>query len=46
MISLFLLVSEPTLFFMAVSMVQQSEFVATDPEVFSSIPGSTRFSEK
>jgi hypothetical protein len=28
------------------SMVQWSEFLATDPEVLGSIPGPTRFSEK
>jgi hypothetical protein len=28
------------------SMVQSSQFLATDPEVLDSIPGVTRFSEK
>jgi hypothetical protein len=28
------------------SLVQWSEFLATDPEVLGSIPGATRFSEK
>jgi hypothetical protein len=31
---------------MAASVVQWSEFLATDPEVAGSIPGATRFSEK
>jgi hypothetical protein len=31
---------------MTASVVQWSEFLATDPEVLGSIPGSSRFSEK
>jgi hypothetical protein len=35
-----------TIIYMTASVVECSEFLATDPEVLDSIPGITRFSEK